>query len=87
MPMYRLHALLANTSSSARIFIALNDSKYVCKALCTPHSLLHELDSCNERLVHVDRPLRRGDCAAIDAGVRLSCTGSGYGSYMISAYT
>jgi hypothetical protein len=46
-----LHALLANPSPSARIFIALNNSNYLCKAHRTPHSRLHELDWWDEYLL------------------------------------
>jgi N-acyl-phosphatidylethanolamine-hydrolysing phospholipase D len=71
-----LRALLANPSSSAQIFVALNNANYLSKALRTPHSRIHELDWWDERHLRVALPSKDANGAAIDAEVRLSCTPS-----------
>ncbi|KAH9080634.1 N-acyl-phosphatidylethanolamine-hydrolyzing phospholipase D [Lactarius deliciosus] len=71
-----LCALLENPSSSAHIFVALNNADYLSKALCTPLSRIHELDWWDERLLHVALPSKYASVAVVDAEVRLSCTPS-----------
>ncbi|KAH8989644.1 N-acyl-phosphatidylethanolamine-hydrolyzing phospholipase D [Lactarius hatsudake] len=71
-----LCALLENPSSSAHIFVALNNADYLSKALCTPLSRIHELDWWDERLLHVTLPSKYASDAVVDAEVRLSCTPS-----------
>ncbi|KAH8998664.1 N-acyl-phosphatidylethanolamine-hydrolyzing phospholipase D [Lactarius akahatsu] len=71
-----LCALLENPSSSAHIFVALNNADYLSKALCTPLSRIHELDWWDERLMHVTLPSKYASDAVVDAEVRLSCTPS-----------
>lgn len=48
-----LRALLANPSSSARIFVALNNGNRLSKALRIPQSRIHELDWWDEPLLRV----------------------------------
>ncbi|KAI9443122.1 N-acyl-phosphatidylethanolamine-hydrolyzing phospholipase D [Lactarius indigo] len=71
-----LRALLANPSSSAHIFVALNNANYLSKALRTPLSHIHELDWWDERLLRVALPSKYASGAVVDAEVRLSCTPS-----------
>ncbi|KAH9003533.1 N-acyl-phosphatidylethanolamine-hydrolyzing phospholipase D [Lactarius hatsudake] len=71
-----LRALLANPSSSAQIFVALNNANYLSKALRTSLSRIHELDWWDERLLRVSLPSKHADGAAVDAEVRLSCAPS-----------
>ena len=71
-----LRALLANPSSSAEIFVALNNANYLSKAIRTPLSRIHELDWWDERLLRVALPSKHANGAAVDAEVRLSCTPS-----------
>ncbi|KAH8982899.1 N-acyl-phosphatidylethanolamine-hydrolyzing phospholipase D [Lactarius akahatsu] len=71
-----LRALLANPSSSAQVFVALNNANYLSKALRTPLSRIHELDWWDERLLRVSLPSKHANGAAVDAEVRLSCTPS-----------
>ena len=71
-----LRALLANSSSSAQIFVALNNANYLSKALRTPLSRIHELDWWDERHLRVALPSKHVNSAAIDAEVQLSCTPS-----------
>jgi L-ascorbate metabolism protein UlaG (beta-lactamase superfamily) len=70
-----LRALLANPSSSAHIFVALNNGTYLSKALTTPLSRIHELDWWDERLLRVALPSNTGG-PTVNAEVRLSCTPS-----------
>jgi len=70
-----LQALLANRSSSAHIFVALNNAAYLSDALNTPLPRFHELDWWDERLLRVSLPSNTGG-PAVNAEVRLSCTPS-----------
>jgi L-ascorbate metabolism protein UlaG (beta-lactamase superfamily) len=70
-----LRALLANPSSSAHIFVALNNATHLSNALTTPLSRIHELDWWDERLLRVALP-STADGPAVNAEVRLSCTPS-----------
>ncbi|KAH9065495.1 N-acyl-phosphatidylethanolamine-hydrolyzing phospholipase D [Lactarius vividus] len=70
-----LRALLANPSSSAHIFVGLNNAAYLSGALGVPSSRIHELDWWDERLLGVALPSNAG-AAAITVEVRLSCTPS-----------
>ena len=70
-----LRALLANPSSSAHIFVALNNAAHLSNALTTPLSRIHELDWWDERLLRVALP-STADGPAVNAEVRLSCTPS-----------
>src|SRR5216683_7274822 len=55
-----LCALLANPSSSAHIFITLNNAAYLSHALCTPLPQFHELDWWDEHLLQVSLPSDTG---------------------------
>jgi len=70
-----LRALLANPSSSAHIFVALNNANYLSGALNTPLRRFHELDWWDERLLRVALPSSLGG-PAVDTEVRISCTPS-----------
>jgi L-ascorbate metabolism protein UlaG (beta-lactamase superfamily) len=70
-----LRALLANPSSSAHIFVALNNAAFLSGALNTPLPRFHELDWWDEHLLRVSLPSDTGD-ATVNAEVRLSCTPS-----------
>ena len=70
-----LRALLANPSSSAHIFVALNNAAYLSRALNTPLPRFHELDWWDERLLRVSLPSDAGG-PPVNAEVRLSCTPS-----------
>src|SRR6266851_5458884 len=70
-----LHALLANPSSSAHIFVALNNAAYLSCALCTPLPRFHELNWWDECLLQVSLPSDVGS-PPVNAEVRLSCTPS-----------
>ena len=70
-----LHALLANPSSSAHIFVALNNAGYLSSALNTPIRRFHELDWWDERLLRVALPSNLGG-SAVNTEVRISCTPS-----------
>jgi N-acyl-phosphatidylethanolamine-hydrolysing phospholipase D len=70
-----LRALLANPSSSAHIFVGLNNAAYLSSTLNTPLSRVHELDWWDERLLRVSLPSNAGG-PAVNAEVRLSCTPS-----------
>ncbi|KAI9510614.1 N-acyl-phosphatidylethanolamine-hydrolyzing phospholipase D [Russula earlei] len=70
-----LRALIANPSSSARIFVALNNAAYLSGALDTPHHRFHELDWWDERFLRVALPSSVGG-PAVNAEVRISCTPS-----------
>lgn len=70
-----LRALLANPSSSAHIFVGLNNAAYLSSALGAPSSRIHELDWWDERLLRVALPSNVGG-PAVTAEVRLSCTPS-----------
>ncbi|KAF8478055.1 N-acyl-phosphatidylethanolamine-hydrolyzing phospholipase D [Russula ochroleuca] len=70
-----LRALLANRSSSAHIFVGLNNAAYLSNALNTPLPRFHELDWWDERLLRVSLPSNGGG-PAVDTEVRLSCTPS-----------
>ncbi|KAI0300367.1 N-acyl-phosphatidylethanolamine-hydrolyzing phospholipase D [Russula brevipes] len=70
-----LHSLLANPSSSAHIFVALNNATYLSGVLNTSLTRFHELDWWDERLLHVSLPSNAGG-PAVNAEVRLSCTPS-----------
>lgn len=70
-----LQALLANPSSSAHIFVALNNAAYLSDELKTPLPRFHELDWWDERLLRVSLPSNAGG-PAVNAEVRLSCTPS-----------
>ena len=70
-----LQALLANPSSSARVFVPLNNAAYLSSELNTPLPRFHELDWWDERLLRVSLPPKAGG-PAVNAEVRLSCTPS-----------
>jgi len=70
-----LRALLANPSSSAHIFVALNNAGYLSSALNTPIRRFHELDWWDERLLRVALPSNLGG-SAVNTEVRISCTPS-----------
>ncbi|KAH9997975.1 N-acyl-phosphatidylethanolamine-hydrolyzing phospholipase D [Russula vinacea] len=70
-----LRRLLSNPSSSAHIFVGLNNAAYLSGALNTPLPRFHELDWWDERLLRVSLPSDAGG-PAVDAEVRLSCTPS-----------
>ena len=70
-----LRALLSNPSSSAQIFVGLNNAAYLSGALNTPLPRFHELDWWDERLLRVSLPSNAGG-PAVNAEVRLSCTPS-----------
>lgn len=70
-----LRALLSNPSSSAHIFVGLNNAAHLSGALNTPLPRFHELDWWDERLLRVSLPSDTGG-PAVNAEVRLSCTPS-----------
>lgn len=70
-----LRALLANPSSSAHIFVGLNNAAYLSSTLKTPLSRVHECDWWDERLLRVSLPSNAGG-PAVNTEVRLSCTPS-----------
>jgi N-acyl-phosphatidylethanolamine-hydrolysing phospholipase D len=70
-----LRRLLSNPSSSAHIFVGLNNAAHLSGALNTPLPRFHELDWWDERLLRVSLPSDAGG-PAVDAEVRLSCTPS-----------
>jgi N-acyl-phosphatidylethanolamine-hydrolysing phospholipase D len=70
-----LRALLANPSSSAHIFVALNNAAYLSTTLNTPLPRFHELDWWDERLLRVSLPSNSSG-PAVSTEVRLSCTPS-----------
>ena len=67
--------LLANPSSSAHIFVGLNNAAYFSCTLGVSSSLIHELDWWDERLLRVALP-SNANGPAVTAEVRLSCTPS-----------
>jgi len=70
-----LRALLANPSSSAHIFVGLNNAAYLSSTLNIPLSRVHECDWWDERLLRVSLPSNAGG-PDVNAEVRLSCTPS-----------
>jgi N-acyl-phosphatidylethanolamine-hydrolysing phospholipase D len=70
-----LRTLLANPSSSAHIFVGLNNAGFLSRALGAPSSRIHELDWWDERLLRVALP-PKADGPAVTAEVRMSCTPS-----------
>ncbi|KAF8272187.1 hypothetical protein EI94DRAFT_1796329 [Lactarius quietus] len=70
-----LRALLANPSSSAYIFVGLNNASYLSRALGTPTTRMPELDWRDERLLRVSLP-PKADGPVVTTEVRLSCTPS-----------
>jgi len=70
-----LRALLGNPSSSAHMFVALNNSVYLSGALNTPIRRFHELDWWDERLLRVALPSNLGG-PSVNTEVRISCTPS-----------
>lgn len=70
-----LRALLANPSSSAHIFVGLNNAGFLSRALDAPSSRIHELDWWDERLLSVALP-PKADGPAVTAEVQMSCTPS-----------
>lgn len=69
-----LRALIANPSSFARIFVALNNANFLSEALRTPQSRIHELDWWDEYLLRGYLPSKHADDAVVDTEMRLSCT-------------
>ncbi|KAI0304495.1 N-acyl-phosphatidylethanolamine-hydrolyzing phospholipase D [Multifurca ochricompacta] len=70
-----LRTIFAKPSSSAHMFVALNNAAYLSKAIHTPLSRVHELDWWDERILHVALPSDTGG-PAVNTEVRLSCTPS-----------
>jgi len=70
-----LQALLPNPSSSARVFVPLNNAAYLSGELNTPLPRFHKLDWWDERLLRVSLPSNAGG-PVVNAEVRLSCTPS-----------
>ncbi|KAI0051424.1 N-acyl-phosphatidylethanolamine-hydrolyzing phospholipase D [Auriscalpium vulgare] len=71
-----LNGILANPSSSALIFVGLNNAAHLSSALKLPLSRVHDLDWWDERLVRVALPAASAGAPPVDAEVRLTCTPS-----------
>ena len=74
MDLPTLHSLLANPSSAAHIFVALNNAAYLSNALSLPRTRVHDLDWWDERILTVALPAAEPAAEPVRTNVRVTCT-------------